>query len=83
FDGGNHRDRLVGDDRRQNLLVGSGHQVLRFTTADLKGRPDLVIAQVRGALVGSAQSHVWRQTGEKSPPVTSRWRQTDGMRLPA
>lgn len=83
FDGGNHRDRLIGDDRRQNLLVGSGHQVLRFTTADLKGRPDVVVAQVRGALAGSSQSHVWRQTGEKSLPNMSRWRQTDGMRPPA
>ena len=83
FDGGNHRDRLVGDDRRQNLLVGSGHQVLRFTTADLKARPDVVVAQVRAALAGSPQSPVWRQTGEKSPCDASRWRQTDGMRLPA
>jgi very-short-patch-repair endonuclease len=51
FDGGNHRDRLVEDDRRQNLLIGSGHRILRFTTADLRSRPDLVIAQVRDALV--------------------------------
>jgi len=24
FDGGNHRDRLVSDDRRQNSLVSAG-----------------------------------------------------------
>lgn len=50
FDGGNHRDRLVEDDRRQNLLIGSRHRILRFTTADLRARPELVVAQVRGAL---------------------------------
>ena len=50
FDGGNHRDRLVEDDRRQNLLVNAGYRLLRFTTADVLGRPDLVVAQVRGAL---------------------------------
>ena len=50
FDGGNHRDRLVSDDRRQNLLVSAGYRVLRFTGADLRGRPAAVVAQVRGAL---------------------------------
>ncbi len=55
FDGGNHKDRLVSDDRRQNLLVAAGYQVLRFTTADLKGRPDVIVAQVRGALAAAAR----------------------------
>jgi very-short-patch-repair endonuclease len=50
FDGGNHRDRLVEDDRRQNLLIGSGHRLLRFTSADLRTRPEVIIAQVREAL---------------------------------
>ena len=50
FDGGNHRERLVSDDRRQNLLVSAGFSVLRFTTADVLGRPQAVVAQVRGAL---------------------------------
>lgn len=50
FDGGNHRERLVSDDRRQNLLVNAGFIVLRFTSADLHGRPGTVVAQVRGAL---------------------------------
>jgi len=50
FDGANHRVRLVSDDRRQNLLTNAGYRVLRFTTADVKGRPDDVVAQVRGAL---------------------------------
>ena len=50
FDGGNHRDRLVSDDRRQNELVGSGFTVLRFTSADLHARPHVVVMQVRGAL---------------------------------
>src|SRR5690348_2007073 len=35
YDGGNHRDRLVSDDRRQNLLFGAGYKILRFTASDL------------------------------------------------
>ena len=50
FDGGNHRDRLVSDDRRQNSLVGAGYRILRFTSADLYGRPDAIVAQVRAYL---------------------------------
>jgi hypothetical protein len=52
FDGGNHRDRLVSDDRRQNSLVSAGYRILRFTTADLYGRPDTVVAQVRAYFSG-------------------------------
>ena len=43
-DGANHRDRLVEDDRRQNLLIGAGYRLLRFTSAD---RPEVMTAQVR------------------------------------
>ena len=52
FDGGTHRDRLVGDDRRQNLLVGAGYRILRFTAADVYGRPEMVASQVRAAIAG-------------------------------
>jgi very-short-patch-repair endonuclease len=51
YDGGNHRDRLVADDRRQNLLVNAGFRLLRFTAADVLNRPDGVQAQVRSALL--------------------------------
>jgi uncharacterized protein DUF559 len=50
FDGGNHRERLVEDNRRQNALVDAGYRMLRFTAADIGGRPDVVAAQVRAAL---------------------------------
>ena len=50
FDGGNHRDRLVTDDRRQNALVNAGFRVLRFTSVDVYQRPEAVVAQVRHAL---------------------------------
>jgi hypothetical protein len=50
YDGGNHRERLVEDDRRQNLLINAGFRLLRFTAADIHNRPDVVQAQVRGAL---------------------------------
>jgi uncharacterized protein DUF559 len=50
FDGANHRERLVGDDRRQNLITGAGFRLLRFTSADVYKRADVVVAQVRGEL---------------------------------
>jgi very-short-patch-repair endonuclease len=50
YDGGNHRDRLVEDDRRQNLLLNAGYGLLRFTAADIYGKPDVTVAQVRAAL---------------------------------
>jgi very-short-patch-repair endonuclease len=50
YDGGNHRDRLVEDDRRQNLLVNAGFRLLRFTAPDIRNQPDVVEAQVRSAL---------------------------------
>src|SRR6266849_5848280 len=31
YDGGNHRERLVEDDRRQNLLINAGFRLLHFT----------------------------------------------------
>jgi len=59
YDGANHRDRLIDDDRRQNLLVSAGFRLLRFTAPDLDW-PDLVVSQVRRAL---HESPVWRQSG--------------------
>lgn len=50
YDGEGHRDRLVEDNRRQNLLQNHGYQVLRFTAADLRSRPDAAVALVRSAL---------------------------------
>ncbi len=50
YDGGNHRERLVEDNRRQNLLINAGYQLLRFTAPDIYDRPEVVIAQVRFAL---------------------------------
>jgi len=54
FDGDVHRQRdvFVKDTRRQNRLVAEGWVVLRFTSADVLGRPDEVIAQIRRALRG-------------------------------
>jgi hypothetical protein len=52
FDGDHHRDRktFVEDLRRQNLLVAEGWTILRFTSADVYGRPDEVVASIRRAL---------------------------------
>jgi hypothetical protein len=52
FDGDGHRDRrvFVDDLRRQNGLVLAGWIVLRFSSADLLGRPAWVVATIRRAL---------------------------------
>jgi very-short-patch-repair endonuclease len=52
FDGDVHRDRrvFVEDLRRQNALVAAGWTVLRFSSADVLGRPDEVVAQILRAL---------------------------------
>jgi hypothetical protein len=50
YDGGNHRDRLVADDRRQNLLANAGFRILRFTAVDIYQRADVVESLVRMAL---------------------------------
>ncbi len=50
YDGANHRDRLVEDNRRQNLLINAGYQLLRFTATDIHQRPEVIVAQVRSAL---------------------------------
>jgi very-short-patch-repair endonuclease len=57
YDGGNHRERLVEDNRRQNLLINAGFRMLRFTAADVLNQPDLVVAQVRSALFRSADAN--------------------------
>jgi very-short-patch-repair endonuclease len=50
FDGGNHRDRLVDDNRRQNRLVDAGFRLMRFTAADVYGAADVVVLRVRDCL---------------------------------
>lgn len=52
FDGDHHRERkvFVEDLRRQNGLVAAGWTILRFSSADVLGRPDYVIATIRAAL---------------------------------
>lgn len=52
FDGDVHRDRkvFVDDVRRQNGLVLGGWTVLRFTSADVLGRPRQVLASIAAAL---------------------------------
>jgi hypothetical protein len=52
FDGNVHRDRavFVNDLRRQNKLIAEGWVILRFTSADVLGRPEEVVAEIRRAL---------------------------------
>jgi hypothetical protein len=53
YDGGNHRERLVEDNRRQNKIVNAEYRVLRYTAADIYNRADVVVAEVRDALRGN------------------------------
>jgi very-short-patch-repair endonuclease len=57
YDGTNHRDRLVEDNRRQNRLLSAGFRLLRFTAGDIYNEPDAVAAQVRSALAGIQSRH--------------------------
>jgi len=50
YDGGTHRDSLVQDNRRQNLMLAAGYTIRRFTAPDVRGAPDRVVAQIRGEL---------------------------------
>jgi very-short-patch-repair endonuclease len=54
FDGDLHRERgvFVNDLRRQNALIAAGWTILRFTSADIMGRPEEVIDEIRRALRG-------------------------------
>lgn len=73
YDGGNHRDRLVDDNRRQNRLIATGLRLLRFTAADVYGTPDSVALQVRQAL---ATPQVGARSASAAPPTSlprSRW----------
>jgi hypothetical protein len=52
FDGDVHRDRrvFVADLRRQNMLMAAGWIILRFSSADVLGYPQQVVAAVGNAL---------------------------------
>jgi hypothetical protein len=50
YDGENHRDRLVADNRRQNGLQRAGYTLLRYTAPDVYGRPGVILDEVRGLL---------------------------------
>ncbi len=84
YDGGNHRERLVEDDRRQNLLVNAGFRLLRFTAADIHRQPDVVVAQVRAALTPASDNarlaHNARNSGRTNarfdPDARNWWRRT-------
>ena len=53
YDGRNHRERLVEDNRRQNMLVNAGFSILRFTSSDMRDEAS-VAALVRRALSAAA-----------------------------
>lgn len=50
YDGATHRESLVADNRRQNRLLSAGYRLLRFTAADVLGRPGSIVELVRAQL---------------------------------
>lgn len=50
FDGSGHRDQMVEDLRRQNLISGADYDLLRFTTPDVRMTPELTILQIASRL---------------------------------
>ena len=58
YDGANHRDRLMEDNRRQNALISAGFRVLRYTASDVFQRPGFVVTQVRQVLASGTASRV-------------------------
>jgi hypothetical protein len=54
YDGENHRDRLVADNRRQNRLQRAGYTLLRYTAPDMYGRPGAILEEVRAGLRAAA-----------------------------
>jgi very-short-patch-repair endonuclease len=50
YDGSNHRNRLVADNRRQNRLQRAGYSMLRYTGPDVSDRPQAVVAEVAAEL---------------------------------
>lgn len=68
YDGGNHRERMVDDDRRQNALVNAGYRVLRFTATDIYGRAETIVSQVgalpKRALKAPSTRALWTKRAE-------------------
>ena len=58
YDGANHRDRLMEDNRRQNALISAGFRLLRYTASDVFQRPGFVVTQVRQVLASGTASRV-------------------------
>lgn len=64
YDGANHRDGMIDDNRRQNAIQELDVRVLRYTGPDLRDRPGAVVAEVGGA----------------QPQMTLYCRECDGIR---
>ena len=74
YDGAQHRETLIGDNRRQNRLVDASYRLLRFTAADVLSAPDSVVALVRRALSAGPSF-------ETSPLTTGRAFSDSGRRF--
>ena len=73
YDGATHRDNLVEDNRRQNRLLNAGVTLLRFTAADLRDRPQSVVAQVRAQLAASPGNRAVGSRKNRASPGNRAW----------
>jgi very-short-patch-repair endonuclease len=76
YDGAIHRTSLAEDNRRQNLLLGAGVRLLRFTAADVMHRPDAIVNQVRSLLASSPVAGKRTTSFGRNAPFASK-----GLRL--
>jgi very-short-patch-repair endonuclease len=77
YDGESHRASLVADNRRQNRLFLAEVSLLRFTAADVLGRPKSVVSQVRNALVQTHPKPAFASPMRVSPGIQTRIPQSD------
>lgn len=72
YDGAIHRTTLAEDDRRQNLLLGAGVRLLRFTAADVMQRPEGIVNQVRAMLATSPNAGKRTTKFGRNPPFAGK-----------
>lgn len=69
YDGENHRDRMISDNRRQNRLHQIGVTLLRYTGSDLTERPHAIVGEVRAALTQASGGHLSTVGPDSAPPA--------------
>jgi hypothetical protein len=77
YDGATHRTTLADDNRRQNLMLGAGVRLLRFTADDVKQRPRAVVEQVRAMLTTPPFAGKRTIPAHRTAPIAGKRRYTN------